>query len=51
MRSISRVADVSFNTVAKLLADAGTACAAYHDGTVRNVTAERVQCGHKCRSG
>ncbi len=44
MRSISRVVDVSFNTVAKLLADAGTACAAYHDETVRNVAAQRVQC-------
>ncbi len=44
MRSISRVVDVSFNTVAKLLADAGTACAVYHDETVRSVTAERVQC-------
>lgn len=44
MRSISRVVDVSFNTIAKLLADAGTACATYHDATVRNVTAKRVQC-------
>ncbi len=44
MRSISRVVDVSFNTVVKLLADAGTACAAYHDETVRDVTAKRVQC-------
>ena len=44
MRSISRVADVSFNTVAKLLQDAGLACAAYHDATVRNVKSERVQC-------
>lgn len=44
MRSISRVVDVSFNTVAKLLRDAGLACAAYHDATVRNVAAQRVQC-------
>ena len=44
MRSISRVVDVSFNTVAKLLQDAGLACAVYHDVTVRNVTAKRVQC-------
>ena len=44
MRSISRVADVSFNTVVKLLADAGAACDAYHDEAVRNVTAKRVQC-------
>lgn len=44
MRSVSRVADVSINTVAKLLADAGDACAAFHDETVRNVRAKRVQC-------
>jgi hypothetical protein len=31
MRSISRVADVSINTVSKLLVDAGLACAAYHE--------------------
>ena len=45
MRSNSRVVDVSFNTVAKLLAEAGMACAAYHEATVRNVSAKRVQCG------
>lgn len=44
MRSISRVADVSINTVAKLLADAGEACAAYHWENVRGVQARRVQC-------
>ena len=44
MRSISRVADVSINTVAKLLDDAGEACAAFHDETVRGVKAKRVQC-------
>ena len=44
MRSISRVVDVSFNTVVKLLADAGMACAAYHDEHVRNVKAKRLQC-------
>ncbi len=43
MRSIARVADVSFNTVNKLLIDGGKACAAYHDTTVRNVTTKRVQ--------
>jgi hypothetical protein len=31
MRSISPVADVSINTVTKLLVDAGTVCAAFHD--------------------
>lgn len=44
MRSISRVADVSINTVAKLLIEAGTACAGFHDRTVRNVAARKVQC-------
>lgn len=44
MRSISRVVDVSINTVAKLLSDAGEACAAFHDEAVRNVRANRVQC-------
>ncbi|WP_375456242.1 IS1 family transposase [uncultured Methylobacterium sp.] len=45
MRSISRVVDVSINTVSKLLEDAGRACAAFHDETVRGVDAKRVQRG------
>ena len=44
MRSISRITGVSINTVTKLLEDAGKACAAYHDVTVRNVKASHVQC-------
>lgn len=44
MRSVSRVCDVSFNTVAKLLADAGEACLALHDEKVRGVKAKNVQC-------
>ena len=44
MRSVARVADVSINTVAKLLADAGEACAAFHDETVRGVQSKRAQC-------
>lgn len=44
MRSISRVSDVSINTVDKLLREAGEACVAFHDEAVRNVTAKRVQC-------
>ena len=43
MRSISRVCDVSINTVSKLLVDAGKACAAFHDEQVRDVKARRVQ--------
>lgn len=44
MRSISRVTDVSLNTVTKLLIDAGNACSAFHNATVRNVKSERIQC-------
>jgi IS1 family transposase len=44
MRSISRVCGVSINTVTKLLIDAGTVCAAFHDERVRNVAATKVQC-------
>ena len=44
MRSITRVADVSINTVSKILADAGTACEAVHDKEVRNVQSKRIQC-------
>lgn len=44
MRSISRVADVSINTVSKLLADAGEACIAIHNEMVQDVKASRVQC-------
>ena len=44
MQSIARTVGVSINTVTKLLVDAGTACAAYHDATVRNVASKRVQC-------
>src|SRR5271167_3368069 len=43
MRSISRVADVSINTVSKLLVGAGKAYAAFHDEKVRGVKARRVQ--------
>jgi IS1 family transposase len=43
MRSISRVADVSINTVSGLLVDAGKACAEHHDLAVRNVTSKRIQ--------
>jgi len=44
MRSISRVADVSINTVSKLLVDAGNACIAIHNEMVQGVEASRVQC-------
>ena len=44
MRSISRVAGVSINTVAKLLVDAGEACLLAHDELVRGVNSKRVEC-------
>lgn len=44
MRSISRITGVSINTVSKLLVDAGNACAAFHDKTVRGVPSKAVQC-------
>ena len=44
MRSISRVAGVAYNTVLKLLPEAGAACLQYHDRSVRGVHARYVQC-------
>jgi IS1 family transposase len=44
MRSISRVVDVSFNTIDKLLQDAGMTCAEFHDRAVRGAKSQRVQC-------
>ncbi len=43
LRATSRLADVSINTVTKLLVDVGTACAAYQDGALRNLNCKRVQ--------
>jgi IS1 family transposase len=43
LRSCSRMADVSINTVTKLLVDVADAAYAYHDGTIRNVRCRRVQ--------
>ena len=45
MQAVSRVAEVSLNTVAKLLADAGAACAKHHDATVRGIGGyRRIEC-------
>ncbi len=43
IRAITRLTGASKNTVAKLLIDAGKACAAYHDTNVRDVKAARIQ--------
>ena len=44
MRAVFRAVGVSINTVTKMLFEAGEACAAYHDETVRNIKANHVQC-------
>ena len=44
MRATARLADVSYNTVAKLLVDAGKVCADLHDELLQDVTARRIQC-------
>ncbi|HEY4140476.1 MAG TPA: IS1 family transposase [Pseudolabrys sp.] len=44
LRSVSRVCGVSINTVTKILVDAGTVCAAFHDASVQKVAAQRIQC-------
>lgn len=44
LRATSRLADVSINTVTKLLVDVGTACAEYQDKTLRNLPCKRIQC-------
>ena len=44
MMSTSRIMEISFNTVKKLLIDVGQACIKFHDEKVVNVAAKRVQC-------
>lgn len=44
IRATSRIADVSKNTVNKLLIDAGEACSKFHDEYVRNVNASVIEC-------
>ncbi len=44
LRSTSRMADCSINTVTKLLVDVGTACSEYQDKTLRNLPCKRIQC-------
>ncbi len=43
IRSITRLAGVSKNTVVKLLRDAGQACSEYQDKTLRDLTCQRLQ--------
>lgn len=44
LRAASRLADVSINTVTKLLLDVGAACEEYQDKTLRNLKLKRIQC-------
>jgi hypothetical protein len=44
LRSISRMADVSINTVTKLLLDVAAAAATYQHETMRNLSCKRIQC-------
>lgn len=44
LRSISRMCDVSINTVSKLLVDLGNAAMDFHDEAVRGVRVRRLQC-------
>jgi hypothetical protein len=43
INSTVRITDVSKPTILKLIADLGTACAAYHDVHVRNVNSKKIQ--------
>lgn len=44
LRATSRLADVSINTVTKLLVDVGSACAEYQDEKLRALRCKRIQC-------
>ncbi len=44
MRATSRIADVSINTVTKLLVSVGKACQKFHDEKVVDLTCKRIQC-------
>jgi IS1 family transposase len=44
IRATVRLTGVAKNTIVKLLADLGCACASYHNRTVRNLKVRRLQC-------
>ena len=44
IRSTVRMTGVAKNTVAKLLVDAGVACAEYQDKVLRNLSCKKIQC-------
>jgi IS1 family transposase len=43
LRATSRIADVSINTVTKLLVDTGKACQSFHDETVHSLNSKRIE--------
>src|SRR5690242_17444754 len=43
VRSVSRMTGVGRNTILRLLAQVGSACAAYQDRAIRGLTSKRVQ--------
>jgi IS1 family transposase len=43
VRAVSRLTDSAKNAILKLMADAGKACAAYHDEHVRDLKSKRIQ--------
>lgn len=44
IRATSRMTGVAQNTIFKLLAELGTACAEYQDKAFRNLTCKKIQC-------
>src|SRR5439155_15156997 len=44
LRATARITGVARMTVEKLLRDLGTACATFHDATVRALNSRRIQC-------
>jgi IS1 family transposase len=44
LRSASRIADVSINTVSKFLVELGAASSAYQDENLRGIRSQRVEC-------
>lgn len=44
LRACARIADVSINTVTKLLVDVGKACYKFHSETIVNLQCKRIQC-------
>src|SRR5438552_18511357 len=43
VRATARMTDTAFNTVLKFVVDIGTACAAFYDQSMRNLTCRRLQ--------